>query len=339
MPSRPDLDLWLEFPYTEHDTPPLRRRIQRDLGYVARRVHAQDPHLVALVLTGGFSRGEGTTRHGEPVNDYDLLAVRERPGGGLFYRQAGLRLTEELGIEIDLLPVWRARLPYVGRKLFWLDVRMGGRIVSGDPDALRRMRGFSATQVSRAEIARLLGNRAAGMLLSLPSEGEPPDPHQRDLQATKAVLAAMDATLIHRSLYTAKMRDRVALTVDHRDHDTFATAVEWKLRPSHPLPTNWWEKSRDALLRAVDETDARRARDGIVEHALHAAKARRIVYSPSQQVRTAAWDLLAISTFPQGPADIPLATRTVRRLGAPGRGLGWAALKAMFITARARTLQ
>jgi hypothetical protein len=328
----------LDFPFTERDTPELRRRIEGDLSHVARRAHAADPHLRALVLTGGFSRGEGTVRHGEPVNDYDLLAVRTRPGSARRYRELAHKLTEEVGLEVDLLPIWSGRLPFVGRKLFWLDARMGARIVSGDPHALDRLRRFPAADVTRAEVARLLGNRAAGMLLSLPTEAEPADPHQRDLQATKAVLAAMDAILLHRGQYAPKMRERLVLTAEHRDHATFRAAVEWKLRPSRALPDGWWEKARDTLLRAVDETDARSARDGIVEHALHAVKARRLVYSPSQQVRRAAWDILAISTFPDGPADLPLATRTLRRLG-PAPGLGWSALKRGFFTARARTLQ
>lgn len=337
MLSQPEL--WLDFPFTEHDTPALRSRIESDLAHVARRAHAEDPHLVALVLTGGFSRGEGTARHGAPVNDYDLLAVCSRPFQAARYRKLSAALSEEIGLEVDLLPVWQARLPYVGRKLFWLDVRMGGRVVSGDPRALRRLRRFPARDVSRAEIARLLGNRAAGMLLSLPGDQEPADLHQRDLQATKAVLAAMDATLLHRGQYAARMRHRVALTRDHPDHATFSAAVEWKLRPTYPLPPSWWERARDALLRAVDETNARAARDGIVEHASHALRAHRLAYSPSQRVRRVAWDLLAISTYPQGPADLPLATRAVRRLDGVTPGTRWGDLKRGFFRARARTLQ
>lgn len=337
MSSQPDV--WLDFPFTEHDTPALRSRIETDLTHVARRAHAADPHLVALVLTGGFSRGEGTTRYGAPVNDYDLLAICSRPAQSARYHRLSLALTEEVGLEVDLLPVWGPRLPFVGRKLFWLDVRMGGRVVSGDPRALRRLRQFPARDVSRAEIARLLGNRAAGMLLSLPGEGEPADLHQRDLQATKAVLAAMDAVLLHRGQYAAKMRHRLALTRDHPDHATFSAAVEWKLRPAAPLPPGWWEKARDTLLRAVDETDARAASDGVVEHALHAVRAHRLARSPSQQVRRAAWVLLALSTYPQGPADISLATRAVRRLAVAAPAPRWADLKRGFFHARARTLQ
>ncbi|HUR67798.1 MAG TPA: nucleotidyltransferase domain-containing protein [Candidatus Thermoplasmatota archaeon] len=331
--------LRLDFAFTEADTPDVRRRIASDLAHIARRAHALDARLDALVLTGGFARGEGTVRDGAPVNDYDLIAVRSRPGGDGIYRRLGEHLTSEVGLEVDLMPVWRARLPYVGRKLFWLDLRLGGRVVSGDPRALEKLRVFHVARVSRGEIARLLGNRAAGMLLSLPAPGEAPDPRQRDLQATKAVLAAMDATLLDQGIYAPGMRERLSLTAAHRDHETFATAVEWKLRPHHPLPATWWERARDVLLRAVDETHARRGRDGVVEHLMHTAKARRVASSPSQAVRRVAWDLLSISTFPDGPADLPGAVTMVRRLGfAPGGG-DWGALKRTFFSARSRTLQ
>ncbi|HET6403043.1 MAG TPA: hypothetical protein VFH78_00220 [Candidatus Thermoplasmatota archaeon] len=337
MRSRPEVRL--DFPFTENDTLEVRARIEGDLSYVAYRAHAADRHLVALVLTGGFSRGEGTTRYGVPVNDYDLIAVRSRPGGGRIYRDLAPKLMEEIGLEVDVMPIWQRRLPYVGRKLFWLDVRLGARVISGPPDILAPLRRYEAREVTRAEIARLLGNRAAGMLLSLPADNEPPDLHQRDLQATKAVLAAMDASLLHEGKYAPRMRERLALSRDHPYHALFATAVEWKLSQSHPLPPNWWERARDALLHAVEATGARDVRDGLVEHALHAVRARRIAYSPSQAVRRVAWDLLSLSTYPQGPADIPLATRAVRPLERRQMGTTWSALKRGFFAARARTLQ
>lgn len=322
MRSPPELRL--DFPFTERDTPEVRARIEHDLARVARRAFAADGHLAALVLTGGFSRGEGTVRDGAPVNDYDLIAIRDRPGAGALYRDLAHTLTEEVGLEVDLMPIWRRRLPHVGRKLFWLDVRLGARVIAGDPDALRPLPRHAPDRLARSEVARLLGNRGAGMLLSLPADNEAPDPHQRDLQATKAVLAAMDSTLLMRGLYAPRLRDRLEMSFAHPDYAAFETAVAWKLKPAHPLPAGWWEKARDVLLRAVDESGARSVRDGLVEHALYAARAHRLAYSPSQAVRREAWDLLAISTYPQGPAGVAAT---------------WSALKHDFFAARARTLQ
>lgn len=313
---RPSLEL--RFAFTQRDTPALRRRIESDLTRIVERVRECDPHLDALVLTGGFSRGEGTALDDAPVNDYDLLAIRMRPGGGPI-PSLSLSLSQELGIEVDVLPVWRERLPFVGRKLFWLDARLGARVIWGDPRALATLRSFG--DVAPREIARLLGNRAAGLLLALPAPGDAPDDVQRDLQATKAILAVMDATLLHQGRYAPTLRARLALTRDHPDHATFARAVAWKLAPS-PTPEGWWEAARDALLRAVDATHARAHRDGLVEHVFHAAKALRLAASPSQAVRSRAWELLAQSRWPIGP-PVP----------------AWTSVKRDFFHARARTLQ
>lgn len=336
MPSQPDLHL--DFPYAERAPDAAVRRIRADLALIAEEVARADPHVRALVLTGGFSRGEGTVRDGAPVNDYDLVAIRDRPFGGARLRRVAHDLTERIGLEVDLMPVWRARLPFVGRKLFWLDVRLGGRVVMGDARELARVRRFDAAEVDRAEIARLLGNRAAGLLLALPGPGEPEDLPQRDLQAAKAALAAMDATLLHEGRYGARLRDRLAMSRGHPDHALFALAVEWKLSGGEgvALPDDWWDQAAACLLRAVDATRAREMRDGWVEHAFYALRARRVRLGPSRAVRQAAWDLLAESRWPNGPWQLPKA---LRHLAPAPEGAAWPALKAAFFRLRAMTLQ
>lgn len=321
------------FSFTEHDTPDVRARIGADLARIAQRVEEGDPWLVALVLTGGFSRGEGTFRDGAPVNDYDLVAVRSRPGGGDRARVLGERLTREIGLEVDLLPVWRARLPHVGRKLFWLDLKLGGRIIAGDAAVLDALPAFGPAALDPRESARLLGNRAAGLLLALPAPGEAPDPRQTALQSAKAVLAAMDASLLHAGLYAPTLRERLGMSKGHEHAATFARAVEWKLAGGDSAPVAWSE-ARDALLDAVARTRAEGHADGWTERAFHLLRARRLRASPSREIRRAAWDLLRATRYPEGPAP-DAAEGILARIGpAPGRHL-----KEKFFAARARTLQ
>lgn len=333
MPSPPEIRL--DFPHAEDVSLAAEIRIRTDLAAIARRVAHEDRHLHALVLTGGFSRGEGTVRHDAPVNDYDLVAIRRAPGAGGLYQRLGHDLTEEIGLEVDLMPVWKARLPFVGRKLFWLDVRLGGRVLVGDPGALDAIRRFTPADVDRAEIARLLGNRAAGLLLALPGPDAPVDVEMRDLQATKAVLAALDATLLHQGLYAPRLRERLALTLGHPDHALFSTAVEWKLKGRADLPADWWDEAAACLLRAVDATGARRMRDGPVEVLIHLLRARRLRFSPSRAVRETAWELLAMSRFPHGPREGQAA---LPRLGVE-EATSWPRLKERFFEVRAKTLQ
>lgn len=326
--------LHLGFPIAERASEAATRRVRADLGHVADAIAKADPHARALVLTGGFSRGEGTVRDDAPVNDYDLVCIRSRPGGGALYRRLADRLTAELGLHIDLMPIWKPRLRVVGRKLFWLDLRLGGRVIAGDPMALAGLRAFPASALALDEAARLLGNRAAGLLLSLPPHDGPDDPQQRDLQATKAILAAMDASLIAQGQYEPRMRDRLALTKEHPDHALFATAVAWKLRGHADLPADYWDQAAQCLLRAVESTGARHVRDTATAHVFYALHARRFKLEPSRRVREAAWDLLAESKWPEGPAN---AAWVMASLGVAEPT--WARVKPRFFALRAQTLQ
>lgn len=329
----------LSFAFTEHDSPATRQRIRRDLETIIAQARAADPALVALVLTGGFSRGEGTVRDGAPVNDYDLIALRSRPGGRATYAKLAHALGETIGIEVDLMPMWRARLPRVEPKLFWLDVALGARVIWGDPRILRGLPAHTARDVPPREVARLLGNRAAGLLLALPGPGRPVDVALADLQATKAVLAAMDATLLAQGRYAARLRERLALSSKHPDHALFARAVHWKLGGSHePLGASWWQAAADALLRAVESTNARGCPDGVAERGYHLVQASRLRANPSRTVREASWALLASSRFPEGP-DLVQAKRTLARLGSVDDCQDWPALKSRYFALRASTLQ
>ena len=337
--QRKDRTTRFDFPYTEADTPQARARISEDLDLVARVVAATDPAMQALVLTGGFSRGEGTVRDGRPINDYDLIAIRGRPGGDDLYRRLSHELTEAVGLEVDLMPIWRKRLSRVGRKLFWLDVALGGQVIAGNVGILRELPAMTARDLPRQEAARLLGNRAAGLLLALPGPTAPVDAQQVELQSAKAVLAALDASLIHRGVYAPRLRDRLSLCEGHPHHATFAAAVEWKLGGPPAGARVGWEEAATVLLDAVDETGARETSDGFGEHAIHFLRARRVRLSPSQRLRLAAWDLLESSRFPDGPD--PEAAREV--LGRLGRvepdARDWASLKKTFFALRAQTLQ
>lgn len=340
----------LDFPFTETDTPALRARIARDLSLISQRCALADKHLDALVLTGGFSRGEGTARDDAPLNDYDLVAVRSRPGGARAYRALSEALTAQLGIHVDLLTVARARLPHVGAKLFWLDLRLRGRIILGDERVLSELRPLHATDITRREVARLLGNRAAGLLLATTSA--PPatatgreaeaggkvggatesleTPRGRgaaevamsDLQSTKAVLAAMDARLLARGVYAAQVRDRLWLSTHEPDYDIFKKAVEWKLGGSSPLlGDDWWSAARGALVRAVDETGSERASDSWQERVFGLFKARTLSWNPSSEIRKRAWTLLReCNQTIAADAEWPSVTRS-------------------FFAARAKTLQ
>jgi hypothetical protein len=191
--------------YTVRDTPEVVARVDGDLEAILDAVRRADPGLRALVLSGGFARGEGGVLRGQPQNDYDLVALRglaPPPRGA--YARVRAALEPRLGLHLDLQPVWEGRLPWVRPSVFWYETALRGRVLWGPGDLLARIPVRDAAQLDPTEGLRLLVNRAAGLLLARPER----DPHLHRIQASKGFLAAMDAHLLARGLFAPSQRER-----------------------------------------------------------------------------------------------------------------------------------
>lgn len=300
--------------FTVDDTAAIRRRIQADLDTVTATVRRGDPHLRALVLTGGFARGEGTVLDGEPQNDYDFIAVRgwgpSRP-----YPEMAQELADRLGLPIDLAPVWSPRLRVAGRSIFWYETANRGRVLWGDETVLDRIRIRRPDEIAKGEAMRLLANRAAGLLLATDHT-----PHAKRIQASKALLGALDAHLLARGVFPPTHRERweayQALRADgdgpaelaECDED-LAWAYRFKTRPSGTPErdaTDVWQRSADAVLAALpaalhiaglDSLDDYARHDTWVERLHYWARARSLgtrpwMFHPSSRVRVATLELL-----------------------------------------------
>ena len=221
-------------------------RIDGQLAHVAARVEAAlGRDLAALLLVGGYARGEGglvgSDRAPAAYNDYDLVAiVRNRAATSLRARLRALArgLSEELGIEVDLWPIDESALPSLPPTLFWLDVSLGGaEVLAGDVGVAARIREITPRDVPHAEAARLLVNRAVGLALSNL------EAHDRDLRRArhghKAVLACGDALLLAADLYAPTVteraisleRQRPAPAVGDALADAYVDAARFRERP------------------------------------------------------------------------------------------------------------
>lgn len=242
-----------------HDDPELRRRIQGDLDAITAVVRDGDPHLKALVLTGGFARGEGTAIDGQPQNDYDLVAVRDL-GRSRPYTELAQEAADRTGLHVDLAPVWQGRLPWLPPSIFWYETAARGRVLWGDAAVLRRVGIRDARNIAPREGVRLLANRAAGLLLYRDAS-----PREKRIQACKALLAALDVHLLARGDYRPTHRerwlayherrnsgDRPATVEKHRD--ALAWAYRFKTWPADAPPRDadtLWEAAADAVLDAI----------------------------------------------------------------------------------------
>lgn len=353
------VELALEFPFTSRDTPELRSRVRRDLERVWRDVRAADPAAQTLVLTGGFSRGEGSAIGARPLNDYDLVVVRRKPFplARSVYPLLRARLTEALGLHVDLHAVSLARLPFLGPKVFWFDAKHGGREVAGARGVLARVPG---ARIAPAEAARLLANRAVGLLEALPGPRGVADATFARQQAAKGALAAADAELVlagrYHHLYAERLSRTERLAKEREVARGLLAEARWatafKLDPSGPAgarePGDAWEAARSVLLATARSAlpragwgsladYPRRAPASLVDAAVALSRGAR-AWKPSHVARAAGFRVLARSRWPEGaPGDEDLA-RLLARLGVRAEP-SWPGPLRGIERARARTLQ
>ena len=212
--------------YTTDGPAGAEARIERDQTIVAEAVRRALPgdELVALVLAGGYGRGEGGYRVSDgdylPYNDYDYFVVVNggRSAGRRIARQLGIvahELEEQVGVEVDFALLRASRLPRLEFTLMYAELQHGHRITCGRDDALSDMRSMPIEQVPLSEFTRLMLNRGSLLLMNQQqlSAGGPKtadELEQFSRYLDKALLACADARLAatgrYDSSYTVKRR-------------------------------------------------------------------------------------------------------------------------------------
>ena len=192
-------------PFTECREPALEKRIGEDLSRIREVVEGSvGSSLVALLLGGGFGRGEGGGIRNEggewePYNDYDLVAVvRDVPRWRLGRVRGDLtalagELEKSLGTEVELSPLRREDLPGLPFTMMWCELFAAHRLIAGDEGALRGIPAMPPAELPMIEGTRYLTNRAA---LLLWARAETMAPGRVWKFVHKAWLAAGAATLI-----------------------------------------------------------------------------------------------------------------------------------------------
>lgn len=305
-------------PFTAHDTPGVASRIAGDLLLIEATLRRGDPRLRALVLTGGFARGEGAVRDGRPQNDYDLVAIRGVGPPRRSYARMRADLERRLGLHVDLATVAAWRLPHVRPSIFWYETALRGRLLWGE-DLLARVPVRSPADLDPREGLRLLANRAAGLLLASTADAD-----AKRLQAAKALLAAFDAELLAAGHFAPSQRERWGafqrLLADGRAPPRMrrrVPAYEWahrlKLDPGNAQRRDAdeaWLAGRRAILDAVPAALAFAGlaslreygrSDGLADRVVYGLRARRVagarrfLLHPTSAVRVATLRLLEAS--------------------------------------------
>jgi hypothetical protein len=164
--------------YTLDGDAAVEARIAADQARIARGVTGLVPaeHFVALVLMGGYGRGEGgyvmTAQGPAPFNDYDYFVVvrgLRRGARAALARQLGElaeTLAVEVGVEVDFALLRREGLAAAEYSLMNAEMRWGHRVVAGDADVLARMPEMPLRALPHGELTRLMLNRGTLLLMN-----------------------------------------------------------------------------------------------------------------------------------------------------------------------------
>jgi len=184
--------------------------LERSTRKIVEKVGTRD--CDAVVLTGGFGRGEGAVKRngeepGAPFNDLDLLLIgaRARVSASVL-RELKNSLPRIAGTDfVDVGYLHSSEFRKAAPTIFLYDLRNGSRVIWGDEAVLEKIPSFSSSELPMSEATRLFLNRGIGLLYAylLLARGEARHVLEKTAAVawSKTVLAAGDAKLLQRRIY------------------------------------------------------------------------------------------------------------------------------------------
>jgi hypothetical protein len=207
--------------FTPLTDPKVDEMIERQLMRAVEAIRRIHPAAQAVVLLGGFGRGEGSAvvegGSARALNDYDLLVISQDEGGREPLRQLSRELAGALGMDFVDIGLWRPDvLDTLPPTIFNYDLKHGAQVLFGDAALLARIPRFTAEQLPSWEGVQLLLNRMAGLLGGFAlQEGAPRvvvrAPQYFRNQVVKAFLACGDALIVQEGEYTHRYAERCAI--------------------------------------------------------------------------------------------------------------------------------
>jgi hypothetical protein len=212
--------------FAAHATPAFNAWMEEQVAAIGAAARdALGDNLVALVLGGGYARGEGGVVEADgrewPYNDIDFTLVVERKEGDIGARLAPISrdFGQQMRIDVDFSrPLTVADIRRWPHWLMWTDLLGGHRVVVGPHDILTA----NAPAVLREsppliEATRLMLNRGAGLLWSMRIRRDLEKPHDADFvrrNVHKAVLAMGDAIIMARGCHQVRYTGRDGLLAE-----------------------------------------------------------------------------------------------------------------------------
>ncbi len=201
--------------YCRHASAEFNARIDGALHRLAEDAHtAMEENLVALILGGGYGRGEGgvicVEGYEQAYNDLDLVLVVQDKNAIQQDQLAAIskKYEAELKIHIDFSrPLTIEDIRNWPSWLMWQDLLDGHVVLYGQEDVLTANSPASLRDPLPAiEATRLLLNRGAGLLWAM--------------RVTRGVESAPDADFVRRNYFKCGLALGDALLIAHQRHAT-----------------------------------------------------------------------------------------------------------------------
>jgi len=284
----------------------------KGVGESVRRT-ISDREMLALLVIGGYGRGEGGVDRSsgveQPHNNIDFMLVtpdERQPSETLKKRLDDAVADQERasGIGFDVSVTSLPRLKRSPSLVIWYDIRFGHKTVLGSPDVFTSLAHFSRDLIPAWDVRNLLTNRGTLLLINDHMLARARDPDRRMLvrHAIKAIIGYGDALLFFLGDYHWSYREKQHRMATRRDvpaafRDLYEGAMTFRFEPRYESYlsldlTQWLRHVRQAL------------------EPIHlACEARRL------GVSTLAWDNYLALALRRSLHDAPLSTRTWARKG------------------------
>lgn len=257
------------------DAPELEQLVDDAIAGVGAEVEALEiPHLLGVVLGGGYGRGEGGAFDDGGMlrlyNDLDFYVVADDTSSagdlaaiGEALAPIGERWTRKLGVDVDFCPAktqWR--IHHDQERVMIQELVRGYFDVAGQKGEtlFAHIERRPAESIPWMEAVRQLMNRGAGLAMA----GEHADAGRNGSAAgqcqcddwasfvvrniNKCILGTGDARLIAKHGYRWKAEERAAALGD----SLYSAALDWKFRPCK-VAICTWEQARTIWLDAYGE--------------------------------------------------------------------------------------
>ena len=261
--------------YTVIPSPALESLLDEALAGIGSAIETLHlPGLKAVVLGGGYGRGEGGVLHtaqGDRLyNDLDFFVFSSGADPAAARRIDGALKTlsesweKKLGIAVDFGPVKNLEsLGGVASTLMFQELLRGWKPVWGQIDLARWIPALEPDRLPFSEAVRLLLNRGMGLIFAgeyLRAGTDDPDFIVRNMM--KVLLGSGDSLLIAAGAYRWRGTERTAAFAEYAKQENlpeeyvrlYERAFRYKLEPEPVLPSDplaEWRECRKFYLDAV----------------------------------------------------------------------------------------